>query len=92
MAIVIILIGTILLLGVLIGGLALTMRFEEEPEKKENEAVQLQPVPCKFPAPALEAVPENDMVIEPLAYPQPSVPELNINIQRFGQTSSAGSV
>ncbi|RDV13522.1 hypothetical protein DXT99_19440 [Pontibacter diazotrophicus] len=75
MAIVIILIGTILLIGVLIGGLALTLSFEEEPDRRENEAATLQPIPGELPAPIVEEVPENDVVIEPITYPQPPVSE-----------------
>lgn len=72
MAIVIILIGTILLIGILIGVLALALSIQEEPDRRENEAEPFQPELSRYTVPEREAVPEVGLETEPVAHPQPS--------------------
>lgn len=76
MAIVIILIGTILLMGILCGGLALLLSFEEKPQTELKVKSPLYPELSNLVVPERSVVAESGMESELIAHPQPFVPQL----------------
>ena len=76
MVIVIFFIGTILLMGILCGALALLMSFEEKPQTELKEKSPLYPELSSFAVPERRAVTESGVESEPVAHPQPFVPQL----------------
>lgn len=76
MAIVIFLIGTILLMGILCGSLALLLSFEEKPQTERKVKSPFYPELSHFAVPERSALPESGVESKPIAHPQTFVPQL----------------